>query len=275
MQASHVLNMDQNQPPHIQNISPLQWSQAQAQTRYGLLHQSYINGPPPPPTPTNGYHNAMYNFSDTYSAPSMLYQQQGAWEPPETPTAIRYTGHSVYAVGPSVYTSHSAPPPLATVSNTTGAVNNSAHVSSTQRQKRRADLEAEDVVVAPRKKAKRRRPPATLSSEAPSRVAVATASTCGVGPSTSQPDLDLSATPVTEMAPSETAQLGLASDAPRASSRATATDVWYFMRPLESKVKPAQWPPLDDHDLPITEHILDARPTGKNITHVGCKLCGP
>ncbi len=50
----------------------------------------------------------------------------------------------------------------------------------------------------------------------------------------------------------------------RSQTQSTATDVWYFLRPLDSSDPPAVWPAEDD------EPIIYSKP---QKPFVGCKLC--
>ncbi|KAF8999988.1 hypothetical protein BDQ17DRAFT_1427471 [Cyathus striatus] len=54
------------------------------------------------------------------------------------------------------------------------------------------------------------------------------------------------------------------SSKPRSHCASTATDVWYFLRPLDTEEVPSIWP------NPATEPRLTEKPTSE---FVGCKLC--
>jgi hypothetical protein len=97
------------------------------------------------------------------------------------------------------------------------------------------------------------------------------APSCGVGPAGPSHDIASST--------SETIQLSVTQPplesykgypVPKNGPANAATDVWYFMRPLDSKDKPAQWPLLDAGGEPVQEVVLERKPKSK---YVGCKLC--
>jgi hypothetical protein len=96
------------------------------------------------------------------------------------------------------------------------------------------------------------------------------APSCGVGPAS--PSHDIASSTSTPQLP--VTQRPLESykgyTAPKNGPVNAATDVWYFMRPLDSKDKPAQWPPLDAGGEPVQEVVLEQKPKSK---YVGCKLC--
>ena len=96
------------------------------------------------------------------------------------------------------------------------------------------------------------------------------APSCGVGPAIPPHDIASSAStsqlPVTQRPLESYKGYTVLKNGPANA----ATDVWYFMRPLDSKDKPAQWPPLDAGGEPIQEVVLEQKPKSK---YVGCKLC--
>ena len=97
-------------------------------------------------------------------------------------------------------------------------------------------------------------------------VEVETAPICGVGPPTLNSGPPAGTEPVT--VPPLQGYKSLATS--RLTPANAATDVWHFMRPLNRKEKPEEWPPRSTDGSEFVEKPLDCWPKS---AYVGCKLC--
>ncbi|KAK7039983.1 hypothetical protein R3P38DRAFT_3469516 [Favolaschia claudopus] len=64
----------------------------------------------------------------------------------------------------------------------------------------------------------------------------------------------------------------LNSESVKKFNSATATDVWFFVRPLKTNAPPAVLP-TPSQPLPEDSDILDRKPNAKEFPYLGCRLC--
>ncbi|KAK7012539.1 ribonuclease H-like domain-containing protein [Favolaschia claudopus] len=64
----------------------------------------------------------------------------------------------------------------------------------------------------------------------------------------------------------------LNSESVKKLNSATATDVWFFVRPLKTNAPPAVLP-TPSQPLPEDSDILDRKPNAKEFPYLGCRLC--
>lgn len=199
--------------------------------------------------------------STSYSAASSQ-SNTFSYPPPYPPTFSGYSPYPSHAfppsnssVAPSPYTypapsafttgfpSHAAPRPSSPVRSPISDVLQS---SGNSPKRRRTDV-CPQPPATPSKARKRRKKNASAPSQNQHDPLPAV---FGVGPSTAAPDIP----------PPEKYQSRLQTSKTRAS--ATASDIWYFMRKLDSDVEPASLP---EHEPTFTEK--------PNSEFVGCRLC--
>jgi len=233
MSARGLPFTDENQPPEPQYLPS--HTRTPNWSNHGPPGLTYYNNITPWNTSAP---NSPVDLRLPFTTAGPSHFRQPPWNP-QTPSpgqSFQFTAHQ---------------PPL---SNTT---NNSSHVPLDQRSKRTATSQ-------PGSRAKRRR-----TAAAPAEIE--TAPICGVGPSRLDPDL-LAATPSADTVPVTVPPLqgykSLATS--RAAPSNAATDVWHFMRTLNQKEKPEEWPAKSPDGSELVEKPLDCRPKS---AFVGCKLC--
>jgi hypothetical protein len=230
---------DQNLPPQYQpsrtSTPTSQWSNHPPSSYY---HNTTPWNASAPNTPVNP--------GPSFNTPGPSHFRQSPWDL-QTPSPQTGNGHSFQFV------QHQ--PPL---TDATSIINNGSSAPSNQGSKRTGTSQ-------PGTRSKRRRTATTP-------VEVETAPICGVGPSRLNSELPANPTATTEppavTVPPLQGYKSLATS--RTASSNAATDVWHFMRPLDRREKPEEWPSRSADGSELMEKPLDCRPKSM---FVGCKLC--
>jgi hypothetical protein len=220
-------------------------------------------GTPGTPTPTNLGLNPAYNFHGSPFPDSSAYPfSHSLGTPPGTYHPYYYTPPASTPHAPFTLPLHN------TRSTTLNAPSVNNHPSGPSQ------------TAAPAKRGRKRKDPAqggraskrsktaasapgsstTTPASAPSEIPTSAASHCGVSPIDSMPAA--SSAPPSLPPPLHSSSTDSRNSGRRDHSKTAATDVWYFLRALDTDLEPQA--------RPTDEPILECNP---KTAFVGCKLC--